>query len=131
MKSLWSQSYSLLMEAQTENAFQILDQRVFYGCNIPKQCKFDTISIYAADNIDLKEEILFGINKSDLFLTLATRSNHFQNKPQPEQKSRDVSKKNIFTKIKISFIEVNFLLQRRILKFFSILKEFPYLKERQ
>ena len=88
------------MEAQTENAFQILDQRVFYGCNIPKQCKFDTISIYAADNTDLKEEILFGINKSNLFLTLATRSNHFQNKPQPEQKSRDVSKKIFLPKLR-------------------------------
>ena len=34
-------------------------------------------SIYVADNIDLNEEILFGMNKSNLFLTLATRSKPF------------------------------------------------------
>ena len=66
------------MEAQTENAFQILHEEVFYDCNISKQCKFDTFSIYVADNIDLKEEILFGMNTSNLFLTLTTRSNNFQ-----------------------------------------------------
>ena len=70
-------SYSLLMKAQTENTFQILDEQVFYGCIIPKHCKFDTLSIYAADNIDFNKEILFGTNKSNLFLTLAKRSKPF------------------------------------------------------
>ena len=48
-------SYSLLMEAQTENAFQILDEQVS-GCIIPKECQADTFSIYVADNIDRNEE---------------------------------------------------------------------------
>ena len=65
------------MEAQTENAFQILDEQDIYGCIIPKQCKFDTFSIYVADNIDLNVETLFGMNKSNLFLILATRSKPF------------------------------------------------------
>ena len=99
------------MEAQTENAFQILDEQVFHGCNIPKQYKFDTFSIYVAGNIGPSEKLLFGMNKSNLFLTLATRSNHFQDKPQSKQKSRDnvLKKIIIFTKIKISLIEVNFV----------------------
>ena len=121
------------MEAQTDNAFQILDEQDFHGCNIPKQCKFHTFSICIADNIDLNGEILFGMNKSNLLLTLSARSNHFQDKPQPERKSRDnVSKKIIISaKIKISFIEVSFLFHGRILKFFSTLKEFSHLIERQ
>ena len=65
------------METQTENAFQMFDEQVFYSCNILKHCKFDTFSICVADNIDLNEEIKFGMNKSNLFLTLATRSNPF------------------------------------------------------
>ena len=59
------------------NALQIFDEQVFYGCNIPKQCRFNTFSIYFADDIDLNEEILFVMNKSNLFLTLATRSKLF------------------------------------------------------
>ena len=71
------------------------------------------------------------MNKSYLFLTLAPRTNH-KDKPQPEQKEEIMFWKIIitFTKIKRSFIEVNFLLHRRILKSFSILKEFSYLIER-
>ena len=40
------------MEAQTENAFQIVDEQVFYGCNIPKQCKFDIFSRLLKKNYD-------------------------------------------------------------------------------
>ena len=65
------------MEIQTENAFQKLDVQVFYGCNVPKQCKLGTFSIYVAYNIDLNDEIFFGMNKSNLFLTLVTRSKSF------------------------------------------------------
>ena len=70
-------SYSLLMEAQTENAFQILDEQVVSGCIIRKECQADTFSIYDAGNIDSNEETLFGMNKSDLFLTSAIRSKLF------------------------------------------------------
>ena len=70
-------SYSLLMEAQTENAFQILDEQVVFGCIIPKECQPDTFSIYVADNIDRNKETLSGMNKSNLFLTLAIRSKLF------------------------------------------------------
>ena len=38
-------SYSLFMEAQTENTFQILDEQVVSGCIIAKQCQPDTFSI--------------------------------------------------------------------------------------
>ena len=49
-------SYSLLIEAQTENAFQILDEQVVSGCIIPKECQLDTFLIYVADNIGHNEE---------------------------------------------------------------------------
>ena len=70
-------SYSLLMEDQTENAIQILDEQVVSGCIIPKECQSGTFPIYIADNIDRNEEALSGMNKSDLFLTLAIRSKLF------------------------------------------------------
>ena len=40
-------------------------------------------SIYVADNIDLNEEILFGMNQTNLLLTLATRSKPFPGKTTP------------------------------------------------
>ena len=40
-------------------------------------------SIYVADNIDLNVEILFGMNQSNLLLTLATRSKPFSGKTTP------------------------------------------------
>ena len=57
-------SYSLLMEAQTENAFRIFDEQLVSGCIIPKECQSDTFSIYVADNIDRNEETLSGMDKS-------------------------------------------------------------------
>ena len=72
------------MEVQTENAFQILDEQVFYGFKIQKK----SVNLIHSQST---------LNKSNLFLTLALRNNHFQGKPQPEQKSRDnVLKKYIF-----------------------------------
>ena len=65
------------MEAQTENAFQILDEQVVSDCIIPKKCQPDTFLIYVADNIGHNEETLSGMNKSNLFLTLALRSKLF------------------------------------------------------
>ena len=52
------------MEAQTENAFQILDEQVVSDCIIPKKCQPDTFLIYVADNIGHNEETLSGMNKS-------------------------------------------------------------------
>ena len=83
------------MEAQAENAFQILDEQVLYDCDIPKQWKFDTFSIYLPGNIHLNEEILFGMNKSNLFLTLATRGKPFSRQTTAWKKSRD----NVLKKI--------------------------------
>ena len=62
-------SYSLLMEAQTVNAFRIFDEQLVSGCIIPKECQSDTFSIYIADNIDRNEVTLFGMDKSNLLLT--------------------------------------------------------------
>ena len=114
------------MEAQTDNAFQILDEQDFYGCNIPKQCKFRTFSICIADNIDLNGELIcFWHYPQEATIS---RTNHSLNK---KVEIMFWKKKNISTKIKISFIKVSFLFHGRILKFFSTLKEFSYLTERQ
>ena len=59
------------MEAWTENTSQILDEQVVSGCIIPKEYQPDSFSIYVADKIDRNEETLSGMNKSNLFLTLA------------------------------------------------------------
>ena len=52
-------SYSLSVEAQTENAFQILDEQAVSDCIVPKECQPVTFSIYVADNIDRNEERLY------------------------------------------------------------------------
>ena len=70
-------NYSLLMEAQTENTFQILDEQVVSGCILPKECQPDTFLIYVADSIGHNEETLSGMSKSNLFLTLALKSKLF------------------------------------------------------
>ena len=105
------------MEAQTENAFKILDGQVVSVCIISKECQPNTFSIYVADNIDRNEETVSGMNKSSLLLTSA--------------RIRDnILKKYVFLpKFKISFVGLHFLLHGRILKFHSVLQEFSYLIE--
>ena len=43
------------MEAQTEDAFQILGEQVVFGCIFLKECQPDTFLIYIADNIGHNE----------------------------------------------------------------------------
>ena len=50
-------SYSLLMEAETENTYMIYEQQLNNDCIIPKKCKKDTLTIFVADNIDRNEEM--------------------------------------------------------------------------
>ena len=66
-------SYSLLMEAQTENAFQILEQQIESGCIIPKDCQKEKFTIFVADNIDRQKETLSGIQCFTFFETLVDR----------------------------------------------------------
>ena len=49
-------SYSLLMEAKTENTYKIYEQARYN----PKKYKKDTLTIIVADNIDRNEETLSG-----------------------------------------------------------------------
>jgi Zn ribbon nucleic-acid-binding protein len=53
-------SYSLLMEAQTENAYQILEKQFKSGCIIPADSAKESFTIFVADNIDRQEETLSG-----------------------------------------------------------------------
>ena len=54
-------SYTLLMKAQTENAYQLTEQQLCTGCVIPKESVPDSFTIFVADNIDRQEETLLGI----------------------------------------------------------------------
>ena len=53
-------SYSLLMEAETENASKIYEQQLNKDCIIPKKYKEDTPKVFVADNIDRNKETLSG-----------------------------------------------------------------------
>ena len=50
-------SYTLLMEAQTENAYQLIEQQSRTGCVLPKESVPDSFTIFVADNIDRQAEI--------------------------------------------------------------------------
>ena len=54
-------SYTLLMEAQTENAYQLIEQQLCTGCVIPKESIPDSFTIFVADNIDRQEQTLSGM----------------------------------------------------------------------
>ena len=54
-------SYTLLMEVQTENAYQLIEQQLCTGCVIPKESFPDSFTIFVADNIDRQEETLSGM----------------------------------------------------------------------
>ena len=54
-------SYTLLMEAQTENTYQLMEQQSCTGCVIPKGSVPDSFTIFVADNIDRQEETLSGM----------------------------------------------------------------------
>ena len=54
-------SYTLLMEEQTENAYQLIEQQLCTGCVIPKESVPDSFTIFVADNIDRQEETLSGM----------------------------------------------------------------------
>ena len=60
-------SYSLLMEAETENAYKIYEQQLNNDCIIPKKCKKGTLTMFVADNNDRKEETLSGNLVSKVF----------------------------------------------------------------
>jgi hypothetical protein len=65
--------YSTLMEAQTENAYQVFETQLMKECNIPNDCKKESFTIFVADNIDRTEETLSGkyglvISSPSLFL---------------------------------------------------------------
>ena len=53
-------SYTLLMEADTENAYNIFEKQLKDDCVISATCKKEAFSIYVADNIDRLEETLTG-----------------------------------------------------------------------
>ena len=53
-------SYSLLMEAEIENAYKIYKQQLNNDYIIPKKFKKDTLTIFVADNVDHNEETLSG-----------------------------------------------------------------------
>ena len=53
-------SDTVLMETQTENAYQILEQQMTSQCIIPKHSKKEAFTIFVADNIDRNEETLSG-----------------------------------------------------------------------
>ena len=53
-------SYTMLMETQTENAYQIVEEQFKNGCIIPRECQKDKFTIFVADNIDRQEETLSG-----------------------------------------------------------------------
>ena len=53
-------SYSLLLEAQTENAYQVLEQQIAVDCILPNDCTNETFTVFVADNIDRQEETLLG-----------------------------------------------------------------------
>ena len=60
-------SYSLLMEAKTENAYKIYEQQLNNDCIIPKKCKKGTLTMFVADNNDRNEETLSGNLVSKVF----------------------------------------------------------------
>ena len=49
-------SYSLLMDGQTEHAYEILEEQLTNQCIIPKQAGMEEFTIFVADNIDRNEE---------------------------------------------------------------------------
>ena len=49
-------SCSLLMESQTEKAYQIYKQQLVINCIIPTNCQNEAFTISAADNSDRDEE---------------------------------------------------------------------------
>ena len=49
-------SYTLLMEEQTKNVYQLPEQQLSTGCVIPKESVPDSSTIFVADNIDRQEE---------------------------------------------------------------------------
>ena len=53
-------SYSILMESQTENAYQIYEQHQVNNCIIPRDCQKEAFTIFVADNIDRNEETVSG-----------------------------------------------------------------------
>ena len=54
-------SYTLLMEEQTKNAYQLIEQQLCTGCVIPKESVPDSFTIFVAGNIDRQEETLSGM----------------------------------------------------------------------
>ena len=62
--------YSTLMEAQTENAYQVFENQIVSGCILPVDCKKESFTIYVADNIDRTEETLSGNYGFVIFLFL-------------------------------------------------------------
>ena len=49
-------SYSLLMESQTGNAYQIVENQLLGDCIIPTEVKKEIFTVFVADNIDRQEE---------------------------------------------------------------------------
>ena len=62
--------YSTLMEAQTENAYQVFENQLVSECIVPVDCKKESFTIYVADNIDRTEETLSGNYDFLIFLFL-------------------------------------------------------------
>ena len=53
-------SLSMITEAQTERAYQIVESQLKNGCLIPDDCRPELFTILVADNIDRLEETLSG-----------------------------------------------------------------------
>ena len=72
-------SYSLLMEAHTENAYHIVEKQMKSGCVIPRNCRAELFSVYIADNIDRCEETLNGYGTTHkVNNVLIQQGGHFQ-----------------------------------------------------
>ena len=54
-------SYILLMEVQTENTNQLIEQQLCTGCVIPKENVEDGFTIFVADSIYRQQETLSGM----------------------------------------------------------------------